>query len=395
MIRMMTAALLLNTDMGIYFFVLPYLSSGLGMSQSEIGLLTAVHSVCYIAVTCLSGMRRNHLCGAFAARWSILLAAAVYLISALCPTRPLLYPLVLLHGLCQGTFWPEFWAFHAARGGNGEDTGLLCNSFIWITMTSVAAPVLAGFLYPLLGRCLLLLAAAMLLPSVVCPPPISPKAAGRAAVSAGGDGSGEDRGSPWADLCRSEQRILLFSGLGGICAAGLAEGAFRATGAFFVRRAGFGASFWGVLLGIRLFAQMAVATALKRSGPEQLAKLRTALIIALSEGALCLCFLLLGNAGRAWTMGIGMALVGTVAGFLHFTALRIGVFASRPGGRNYGGAAECLLGLGTFLGSLFSGFYGTERYGNPFLPVILSAALLSAAVIAILGNHIVRKNLQI
>lgn len=75
MIRMMTAALLLNTDMGIYFFVLPYLSSGLGMSQSEIGLLTAVHSVCYIAVTCLSGMRRNHLCGAFAARWSILLAA--------------------------------------------------------------------------------------------------------------------------------------------------------------------------------------------------------------------------------------------------------------------------------------------------------------------------------
>lgn len=55
MIRMMTAALLLNTDMGIYFFVLPYLSSGLGMSQSEIGLLTAVHSVCYIAVTCLSG----------------------------------------------------------------------------------------------------------------------------------------------------------------------------------------------------------------------------------------------------------------------------------------------------------------------------------------------------
>lgn len=59
-----------------------------------------------------------------------------------------------------------------------------------------------------------------------------------------------------------------------------------------------------------------------------MAKLRTALIIALSEGALCLCFLLLGNAGRAWTMGIGMALVGTVAGFLHFTALRIGVFAS-------------------------------------------------------------------
>ena len=104
MIRMMTAALLLNTDMGIYFFVLPYLSSGLGMSQSEIGLLTAVHSVCYIAVTCLSGMCRNHLCGAFAARWSILLAAAVYLISALCPTHPLLYPLVLLHGLCQGTF---------------------------------------------------------------------------------------------------------------------------------------------------------------------------------------------------------------------------------------------------------------------------------------------------
>lgn len=93
-------------------------------------------------------------------------------------------------------------------------------------------------------------------------------------------------------------------------------------------------------------------------------------------------------------MGIGMALVGTVAGFR--ISPRCGSGSSPPGGRrNYGGAAECLLGLGTFLGSLFSGFYGTERYGNPFLPVILSAALLSAAVTAILGNHIVRKNLQI
>lgn len=36
MIRMMTAALLLNTDMGIYFFVLPYLSSGWGCPNPKL-----------------------------------------------------------------------------------------------------------------------------------------------------------------------------------------------------------------------------------------------------------------------------------------------------------------------------------------------------------------------
>lgn len=395
MIRMMSAALLLNTDMGIYFFVLPYLSSGLGMSQSEIGLLTAAHSVCYIGVTCLCGMRWSSLYRAFTARWSIPLAAVVYLISALCPSRWLLFPLVLLHGLCQGTFWPEFWAFHAARGGNGEDAGLLCNSFIGITITSVAAPVLAGFLYPLLGHRLLLLTAVLLFPSIVFSPFTFSKAAGVDVVSAGGTKSRGDSYSPWDTLRQSEQRVLLFAGLVGICTAGLAEGAFRSIGVFFVHRAGFGTSFWGILLGVRLFAQMTVAIALKRYGPEQWVKLQTALIIALSEGAFCLCFLLLGNSEQAWTIGIGMALVGIDAGFLHFAALRISVFASQRGGKNYGGTAECLLGLGIFLGSLFSGFYGTERYGNPFLPVILLAALISVAVFAIYGNHVVRKNLQI
>lgn len=395
MIRMMTAALLLNTDMGIYFFVLPYLSSGLGMSQSEIGLLTAVHSVCYIAVTCLSGMRRNHLCGAFAARWSILLAAAVYLISALCPTRsaPLSagafarsLPRDVLAGILGLSCRPR-----RERRRHGASVQQL-----YLDHHDVGRRARAGGL------------------------PVSPAGA-LSAPACGGHAAAVGRlsASHFSESGRQGRRIgrrrrkrrgprfpmggplpvrttdFAFFRFGWNLRGRLAEGAFRATGAFFVRRAGFGASFWGVLLGIRLFAQMAVATALKRSGSRAVGQALDRFDHRpVGRGALPL-FSIARECGTGLDHGDRNGPRGNRGGVPAFHRAADRGLRLPPGGRNYGGAAECLLGLGTFLGSLFSGFYGTERYGNPFLPVILSAALLSAAVIAILGNHIVRKNLQI
>lgn len=391
MFSRIVSALIMNMDMTMYFFVIPYHAAALGASEFEVGLITALHSGAYVITSYLYSLHWKNKRGQRDIKWIMPLLSAVYLASCFASNHYIYYPMVLLHALCHGVYWPGFWASHKDGKVSGEkEAKSLADSFIWLTLAMIIGPMVAGFAYPVLGKYILLCAAGLLLPIWLADLWKNRRRE-----------YGQEReemlqqsaieGLPWTRLSEIEKKTLVISSWAAIFVIGFVDGTCRSVGAFFMQREGHGEGLWGTLLAVRLAAQVVATMAIKRKNPEHLVQTKLTRWYIAAFGSIFLGVMIMYLSGSVALLILAMGWIGAGFGFIYYASVYISVLGTADHGKNLSGVAECILGLGVLIGALISGTIGTQKIQNPFIPINVLIILVILSIVAVFRHRIYKK----
>ena len=394
MFSRIVSALIMNMDMTIYFFVIPYHAAALGASEFEVGLITALHSGAYVITSYLYSLHWKNKRGERDARWIMPLLCAVYLASCFASNHYFYYPLVLLHALCHGVYWPSFWASHKDGQVSGEkEAKSLADSFIWLTIAMIIGPMVAGFAYPVLDKYILLCAAGLLLPIWLADLWKNRRTEEEQERERPLQQT-RPEGLPWSSLSGLEKKALVISSWAAIFVIGFVDGACRSVGAFFMQREGHGEGLWGILLAVRLSAQVITTMWIKRKNPEHLVQTKLMRWYIAAFGSIFLGVITMYLGSLVPLLIVAMGLIGAGFGFIYYTSVYISVLGTSDRGKNLSGVAECILGFGVLIGALISGTIGTQNIQNPFMPVNVLIILVIISVMAAFRYRIYKENLK-
>ena len=376
MVYQMLAALILNMNLTLFFFQMPYRVLDLGGTQEIVGMLSMIHSVIYVASTAILGRKipdakkvgRNLTC-------VLLMLIGIYIATCLSGHYAVLFPLVALHAVCVGMFWPMFWSgFAVSRGKSVE----MSTSVILINGLGALSPALGGYLYPILNRYLMCVSAAALITLLVFRRPLMILDRGMIQRNENSDVSTfliRKKIPAYAKPCSlsSYQTATLLVVIWGIMfAAGYMEGVFRSSAGIYLLHHGYGSDVWGTLQSVKFLCTTGTVI-LYRFFREEIAvlfRMKQKWILwgaILGAGAL-----LMMGVSRTGFLYVGMALLGSAYGGLTFSCMYAGSKIVRNYGLNIGGLSECVLGLGILIGSLISGF----SQNNPFFMLIVFGGIL-------------------
>lgn len=394
MIFLVIIALLVNMDSMVYFFEIPYQIVAMGGDQSVISVLNVIHAVIYVISSGVSSGKfqsdRNPM---KLLRILILCITSVYIVTCFAGFVEWLYVLVGLHGFLVGLFWSVFWsAFYQKQIKYQMKMSTLTISS---AVCAVVGPFLAGRVYLLIEKYVLLLFAGLLLVMMLLEKPLNVWT-DRSFVKITHYVEGtKRRGEPEKnrEIYQIRQGTGYAQGLGvmvlfwlGILLAGCLEGIFRSAMAVYLLDYQIASDVWGMLQSVKLLAQTSTLIVIRFAGENRFVFYKTKVKLLYGMGCFMAGTLIMLLTVRIPFMAIGMVFLGIGYGILYFMCMAAGTNLTGFLGRNLNGIAECLTGAGILAGSVFSGF--TE--GNPYRVYIW---LIAAGTIAMAAFF--RKNIWI
>ena len=362
MIFLICIALLVNMDSIVYFFEIPYQLVEMGGTQEAVSILNVIHAVVYVVSSGISSGkitkdRHNKNLMLFL----IICLSSVYAATCFAVSPGWICGFVAVHGLLIGVFWSAFWsAFYRVQAQAPIKISTLT---ILSALCSVIGPFVAGKLYIVFGKYVLLLFSGLLIIALVLNKPMNrmmyrPRKAGRKNMQK--DSDQLYRIEPWAEP-RDAMRIsvVLWSGM---VIAGYLEGVFRSAMAIYLMKYDIESDIWGIMQSVQLLSQTAAIILIRMVGEERVVFSKTKVKITIGMGSFAMGALLMVFTKSIPVMILSMILLGIGYGVVYFLCMCIGTRLTGLAGKNLNGIAECLTGLGILLASVVSGIH----QGNPY-----------------------------
>lgn len=372
MIYLVLIALLVNMDSIVYFFEIPYQIVDMGGAQAVASTLNIMHAVIYVFASGVSSSKCKAKQDSMKQIKILMICiSSIYVITCCVPYMNWLYILVSLHGLLIGVFWSIFWsAFYKKKAETDMKMSTLTISS---AICSVIGPIVAGKIYSLSGKYVLLLFAGILFIMLFLEKPLSVfakkwKERFGGNCSRCGDSKNNLREAldetyqirPEAKPADGARMILML--WAGILFAGYLEGIFRSSMAIYLLAYDINSDVWGTLQSVKLLAQTLTLIGIRWIGENRFvfSKTKTRLLTGM------LCFIagtvLMRMTVSYSLMFLGMIFFGVGYGVIYFLCMTAGTSLTGLLDRNLNGIAECLTGAGILLGSMISGYMG----GNPY-----------------------------
>ena len=394
MLFLVIIALLVNMDSIVYFFEIPYQVVDMGGTQDIVSGLNVLHSSVYVVISAIAS--RKIAIGRYGAgtiRFLVVAISAIYIGTCFTSFAFYLYFFVFMHGSLLGIFWPVFWsAFYQEQKAHYMKMSTLSISS---AICSVAGPILAGHIYSVCGRYVLLLFAGLTIAAAV-----SWKAAGKFALKQGDrnkenmryrEREGKTEFIVLPDVTHREgMRVMILMWMG-MTIAGYLEGIFRSAMAIFLLKYSITSDVWGTMQSVKLLAQTFVILVIRLYGEEGFVFRKTK--FKLLSGMACF---VAGTVSllikvSVSTLIISMVFLGIGYGIIYFLCMTAGTKLTGFLNQNLNGTSECLTGVGILLGSAANGIFQENPYVIFIILVSVGTVLIQTAYRTNIWNEIEKK----
>lgn len=371
MIFLVIVALLVNMDSIVYFFEIPYQIVDMGGAQTIVSTLNVIHAVVYVISSGISSGRfRADKDPLKLLRILVLCITSIYTVTCFAGAVEWLYVLVGLHGLLVGLFWSAFWrAFYQKQLRWPMKMSTLTISS---SICSVVGPFIAGKMYLVCGKYVLLLFAGLLLATLFLEKPLQICTEGKLSGAASPVTQRTERKEKTEknrEFYKIRQEISYAEGMAvillfwlGILLSGYLEGIFRSAMAIYLLDYGIGSDVWGMLQSVKLLSQTFTLIVIRFIGENRFVFYKTKTKLLLGMGCFLGGTLIMRTTVSVSLMTAGMILLGIGYGIVYFLCMTVGTSLTGFLNQNLNGIAECLTGAGILLGSVTSGRMG----GNPY-----------------------------
>lgn len=378
MIYLMIIALMLNLNMTVYFFEIPYQVIEIGGSQMVVSMLSVIHSIVYVLIAGIySNMKPSPLNSIRKIKILLVCLVGIYTISCFIQNYHFYYILILLHGICLGFFWPIFWS-----GFYGDSTSkplLLSTTFICVNAANAVGPSVAGLLYDFCGKYILLILSLVIILLLFFHKQLNAVfSTNNVKVIGISQKSKTYKFKVRNEITKKDWIKLIFFGWLTVFLTGYLEGIIRSAAAIYFLKYEIGSNSWGSMQSLKLLFQSLIVIWIRYHGEALTALLNTKRKILLCFGILAMGSGIMVIYSSVPILCIGMSLIGIASGLIYFVNMYVGIQATEVLGKNLNGIAESVIGIGILISSLVSGLIS----GNPFrmLTLLSLVAIITVSI---------------